>query len=585
MNTVKKTIADNIQDKNADNLLGEAFESLGGSSIDYKTYFDFVDTYAKAFLELGVKNGDVVTICTAGTLDTAITFSALNKIGAVAQFVNPIFLKNNPKRFIDGTNSKLLVCLDRFYPAIKDSLASTGVEQVLVSSLSEYSSFLYKLLIRRKKISSTDKIAGVKYIDLPDFIRLGELSSIKTDRITYEKDKPAVITYTSGTTGNPKGVVHTNDSLNNMLTMYDISGGFGIGRGERNLVLIPPMYLTSFMHSIYGPMYMGATNIMQSVYNPKTLGQDLKKYEPKTVVASKAHYINLQDSKLPKNSLSKTKYAYCGGEAISRHTAQKINNILEYYGILPMVLGYGQTELGTMAMFNYKILDRVNESGLLIPGVEAKIIDFVTGEPVTVGKRGELYINSPAVMQGYLDNEEANSKYFVIDDNGKKWAKTGDVAEVVGQFEGEDIYNVSGRSSDSFIDSDNNVVYLFDIETLVEDTGLVREAEVVSTVVDGKRVPIVHIVLDDDKKSQAAEILKKIDSTIRQNLDNPNAIPYAYKIRKEFGTSPLSGKRDYESLPSETTGFVRFEEDGELIPITINSDESKEHSNKVFQKK
>lgn len=584
MEITKKTISDNIQDRNADKLNTPAFESLGGPTIDYKTYFELVDLYAKGYKEMGVQNGDMVTICSAGTLDTVLNFAALNKIGAVVQFVNPNYFKFNSKKYINDTNSKLLICLDRFYPLIKDAIAETNIEKILLSSISEYSSTLFKVLARRKKVSKSDRIEGVEYLELPDFIKMAERSTIQLERIPYVEGKPAVITYTSGTTGNPKGVVHTNDSINNMIKIYEMAHGFGVKEGDRNLVLIPPMYLTSFVHSIYAPMTLGTTNILQPIYNPETLGKELKKYEPITVIASKAHYLNLAKAKLQKGSLGHTKFAYCGGEAISKTTAIRINEILEYYGIPPMVIGYGQTEFGTMTMFNNDIPTRTNESGILIPEVNAMILDPVTGQPVEKGQRGELYIQSPATMKEYLNNPEATSKFFFIDDNGETWAKTGDIAEVKYQYEGQDVYEVSGRSTDSFIDENGNVVYLFDIETKVEDMGYVDQAEVIALTVDGKKVPVVHVILNDKAKAVAGDVLRLIDANLKKDATNPNAIPYAYKIRNSFETSPISGKRDYAILRFETDGYLRFNEQGVLEPIEIISEESKEQ-NDLLQSK
>lgn len=584
MESTKKTIIDNIEDRSINNMDIDAFESIGGNTIDYKTFFEMVNVYAKGFKELGVNNGDMVTICSAGTLDTILNFAALNKIGAVAQFVNPNYFKYNSKKYINDTNSKLLICLDRFYPLIKDAIGETNVKQVLMSSISEYSSFLFKILAGRKRVKSSDKIDGVSYIELPEFIKMGENSNLKLERIPYEENKPSVITYTSGTTGNPKGVVHTNDSINNMISIYELANGFGVKRNDRNLVLIPPMYLTSFVHSIYAPMTLGTTNILQPIYNPKALGKDLKKYEPVTVIASKSHYINLSESKLSKGSLSKTKYAYCGGEAISKSTALRINDILDYYGIPPMVLGYGQTEFGTMVMFNNDIEDRTNESGILIPNVKAKIVDLVTGKEVEKGKRGELYIQSPAVMRGYLNNPEANSNFFITDENGEKWAKTGDIAEIKYQQDSKDVYEVSGRSNDSFIDENGNVIYLFDIENKVEDVKYVNQAEVISLTIDGKKVPIVHIVLDKKAKALQEEVVKLIDTTLRTNITNINEIPYAYKVRDNFDTSPISGKRDYAILAYETDGYLKIDEKGDLISIKIISEESKTNNDLVKSK-
>ena len=580
----EKTIIDNIEERTQDKLNITAFESLGGSSIDYKTFFEMVNVYAKGFKELGVNNGDIVTICSAGTLDTVINFAALNKIGAVAQFVNPNYFKYNSRKYINDTNSKLLICLDRFYPSIKNEIAQTDVKRIILSSISEYSSFLFKVIAHRMKIKKEDLIEGKEYIELPDFVKLGERSNIKLEKIPYEKDKPSVVTYTSGTTGNPKGVVHTNDSINNMISIYTDTNGFGLAGDCRNLVLIPPMYMTSLVHSIITPMACGTTNILQPIYNPETFGRDLKKYEPKTVIASKAHYINLANSKLPKGSLSHTTNAYCGGEAISKNLAIKINEILEYYGIPPMIIGYGQTEFGTMTMFSNDIPFRTNESGILIPGVKAKIIDPVTGKPVENGKRGELYISTPAMMKEYINNPEATGKFFVYDENGEKWAKSGDVAELLYRYGGEDVYNVCGRMKDSFVDEDGNRVYLFDIENIVEEIECVKESEVISLTVDGKQVPIVHIIFEDRIKSNYEEIIKIIDSYLRANIKNPYALPYAYKIRDSFATSPISGKRDYAILRYETDGYLKFNEEGILESLDIYSEESKTENNIIKSK-
>lgn len=573
-----KTIIDNIEDRSLGNLNLPAFESLGGSTIRYKTFFEMIDVYAKSFLEMGIKNGDMVTICSTGTLDTMLNFGALNRIGATVQFVNHNYLKANAKRYIDDTNTKLLICMDRFYSLLKDELENTNIKKILLSSMSEYSSVLYKIVIPRIKLKKENKIPDVEYIELPDFIKLGKNSNIKLERIPYEKDKPAVIAYTSGTTGEPKGIVHTNDSINNMILIYVMTNGFGPGRGDRNLVLIPPMYLTSFVHSLFGTMTLGLTNILQPIYDPTTLGRDLKKYEPKTVVASKAHYLGLRNSNLKKGSLSFLQYPYCGGEAFSKATATEINEILAYYGIPPMILGYGQSEFGTMTMFNSDIPTRTNESGILIPEIEAKILDLKTNQPVQKGQRGELYIKTPAMMKEYLNNPEATSQFFVIDEYGQKWGKTGDIAAIIGEHNGKDVYEVFGRKSDSFINSKGERVYLFDIENKLEEikiakelekNKIVKEAEMISLEIDGENVPIAHIILNEKIDITEKEAVIYINKKLKEVFSDSNYIPYAYKIRNKFETSPLSGKRDYKTLEFETKDFYKVNENNEIEIVDL----------------
>ena len=572
----KSTVIDNIMRRNLDNLTGHAFESFG-ITIDYKTFFDAVDKYAKAYKEMGIQEGDVVTLCLAGTLDTIINFYALNKIGAISNLINPNFVKFNPKKYLDETNSKLLVVMDRFYPALKDSIAQSDTKRIVLSSLTEYSSLLYRVIIRRKPPKKEDLIPGIEYMTLPEFVKIGESSHLQLGELPYEPDRVATITYTSGTTGNPKGVVLTNDSLNNMISIYDIKNGFGSHRGDKNLVLIPPVYGTSLCHSINTPLAFGCTTQLQPIYNPKTFAKDLLKYRPKIVVASKAHYISLLKEKLKPGSLSFLEMAFCGGEPITPELARDINETLTYLGAQRMIIGYGMTEFGTMTMFNMDMPNRVNESGFLLPEIEARIIDPITGELITEPeKKGQLQITSPSMMKEYYHDPERTAEFF-FEEDGKKWGRTGDIA--CKHKDGS--YDVSGREKDSFINANGEIVYLFEIENTIEKIEYVRECEVVAVTVDGEKKAVAHIILKKDYPyTIRSQILQYINGYIQQNLPEKD-LPFAYKIRKSFDTSPISGKRDSESLKYETEGFTTFEE-GLQFETVINSEES-EHTNDFIQ--
>ena len=349
------TVTENVYKRNAKNMNVRAFEGFG-NAIDYKTYFDAIDIYAKAYKEIGVKDGDIVTLCTAGTLDTIINFYALNKIGAVALFVNPNYFKVNSKKYINDCGSKFLFIMDKFYPMLKESISETNVEKIIVSPISYYSSFIYKMLIKETKLTESDKINNVEYLTLKDFTNIGEKS--KAD-ISYPKiyipKKPAAIVFTSGSTGNPKGVVLSNDSFNNMISIYAEEDGFGAKVGNRNLILIPPMYGTSLCHCVNTPVAFGITNVLQPIYNPKTFAKDIYKTKPNIVMASKAHFISLLDSKLKKDSADFVKLAFCGGEPITAKLSQNINEKLNYLGIPNLIICYGMSELGTLSIFNYDI--------------------------------------------------------------------------------------------------------------------------------------------------------------------------------------------------------------------------------------
>lgn len=573
MKKTKSTVIENIVNRNQNNLNEVAFESFG-SKLTYKEFFELVDTLTKGFIELGVKNGDIVTMCMAGTVDSVAHFYALNRIGAITQLVNPNYFKVNSKKYINETNSKLLIVLDRFYPMLQDAIANTNVEKVMVSSITEQSAFLYKLLVRRKNLKKDQLISGVEYITYPEFNRLGETSKKEIISPEFIEGKETAIVYTSGSTGNPKGVVLTNDALNNMITIYDAKNGFGSKVGDRNLVLIPPMYGTSLCHCINTPLAFGCTNVMQPVYNPQTFLTDLQKYRPNIVVGSLGHYISLLDKDIKDESLSFLDMPFTGGEPVPLKLVKQINEKMRKAGVKEdLIIGYGMSEFGTMVMFNMDIKDRTNESGLLMPFVEAKITDSITNEPVGINEKGILKISTPCMMKEYINNPEANKKFFEIDESGKVWGNTNDIATV----DNQGIYRVLGRSSDSFIDPKGNIVYLFEIENKIANNKYVKECELVPLTVNGKVVPIAHIVLEESVKQFSNDVISLINSECMVEFTNPEAIPFAYKLRDKFPTSPISGKRDYETLKYETEGYLQVTKEGIKI-ISIDSEESKKEN-------
>lgn len=568
----ESTVIENIVKRNQNNLNGVAFESFG-SKLTYKEFFDLVDTLTKGFIELGVKDGDIVTMCMAGTVDSMAHFYALNRIGAVTQLVNPNYFKVNSKKYINETGSKLLIVLDRFYSMLQDAIANTNVEKVMISSITEQASFLYKILVKRKNLKKGQLISGIDYITYPEFSRLGYNSIKEIVSPEFVEQKETAIVYTSGSTGNPKGVVLTNDSMNNMISIYDAKAGFGSKVGDRNLVLIPPMYGTSLCHCINTPLAFGCTNIMQPVYNPQTFLTNLKKYEPNIVVGSLGHYISLLDKDIKNGSLSFLDMPFTGGEPLPTKLAMQINEKMRKAGVKKdLIIGYGMSEFGTMTMFNMDIEGRTNESGMLMPFVEAKIVNPITNESVGINEKGIIKISTPAIMKCYLNNTEATEKFLEVE-NGTVWGNTGDVATV----DEKGVYRVLGRSTDSFIDSNGNIVYLFEIENKIASNKYVKECELVPLTIDGKVVPVAHIVLEESAKCLPIDVLSVINAECVEEFTNPEAIPYAYKLRDKFPTSPISGKRDYETLKYETENYLQITSDG-IIPTSIVSEESKKEN-------
>ena len=559
------SVIENLRNHNLDNMNGLAFESFG-TKITYAQFFELVKEHAKSLTALGVKPGDVVAMCTLATVDAVVLFYALNMIGAVAEVVSPAYFSANCKKYINEAGAKVLVILDRFYSKFKSEIANTSVKQILLVSITEYAKPIYKLLARNKPIKKQDYIDDVMFYKYREFKKLG--GNVILPDVEHKEDAPVAICYTSGSTGVPKGVVLTNSSFNNMIEIYDKKNGFGSSRGDRNLVLLPMAHATSLCHCINTPLACGCTNVVQPVYNPKTFMKDIKKHRPNIAVGTVAHYISLLENDLEDGAFSFLKMPFCGGEPLPEELAIKINKELRRLGVKQeVIIGYGMSEFAAMVMFNMDIPGSTNESGLLMPGIKAKIVHPITGEIVGTNEMGIIKINSPCAMKEYFKMPEQTAQFFEYDSNGEKWGNTGDIATV----DENGVYRVLGRANDSFVNNKGKLVYLFEIENVIAKVDNVKACEVVAVTINGNKVPVAHIIPYQNTNENL--LLKNIEQQCREKLPE-YSVPYAYKIREDFPISTISSKRDFEALKYETDGFKMFVSDGYVEEITICSEES-----------
>jgi len=108
-----------------------------GRKISYKLFWEYIDRCARGFKSLGVREGDVVTICMPNTPEAAITFMAINKIGAIANMIHPLSAEEEIKDYLNETNSVLLVAFNQTYNKIRNIIKDTFVYKVIIASASE----------------------------------------------------------------------------------------------------------------------------------------------------------------------------------------------------------------------------------------------------------------------------------------------------------------------------------------------------------------------------------------------------------------------------------------------------------------
>ena len=210
-----KTIYDFLKSKVPENHYDYPALNYFGKKISYKHLFNKIEQASKALMFLGVRQGDVVTICMPNTPEAIVSFYATNNIGAIANMVHPLSAKEEIKHYLLESKSRVLILIDFDYEKVKDILDETIVHKVILvsakDSMPQRLKVLYQITrgykIKKPNISEKD------YIRWNDFL-LASINYNKTISHNMKSTDVALILHSGGTTGTPKGILLSNFNFN-----------------------------------------------------------------------------------------------------------------------------------------------------------------------------------------------------------------------------------------------------------------------------------------------------------------------------------------------------------------------------------
>lgn len=548
----KKTVFQEVYDNNIKFQNDLALEFFG-SKINYSTFFKNIEMTAKAFKEYGIKKGDFVTICAAGIPETVYSFYALSKIGAVANMIAPHFEKKDLIARISDCESDTLIIMDEFYPELKEAIKGSRIKNIII--LPTLNSSMLRFITKTYKI---DSFSNELYWN--QFIKDGRKQK-ETETISYEKDLPLTMVYSSGTTGASKGILLSNDSFQNSIQSYPASG-VDISRGQKFYQIIPPWYSTGLSTSIHLPLSYGTSVFMDPRFERDIFVRNIIKAKPNYCVAPTSMYEGFLDEKLVGNkNLSFFNYPFEGGEPLSNEVASKIEKVFKEHGSNAQLrVAYGQCECGAAITTQTQKAENTRGSvGIPLPGVTIGIFDEQFNE-LKYYERGQILANTPCSMIGYYKNEEATKEYFHIDKNGIKWNCTGDI----GYIDEKGNLFVQGRATDYSI-IDNEKIYNFDIENILMELDEIKMCDVLEFDNNGTKELAAHIIFTDKVQKEIEENpeyleekLFEIKQYIYERTNNEKMVPHRFKIRKSFPYAK-SGKRDVSKIKEEKDGFILIE--------------------------
>ena len=533
------TVWENIYKCNKDHLTDTALLYFG-KKISYGKLFSEIDKTAKALAFLGVKNGDNVAICMPAIPEAIYTILALNKLGANAGMLNPTFNEAQLTDRVNEMEAEVLIVVNELYATMQNVIPKTSIKHIVTCPAANSLGAFVRLAKKVKPISGT--------LRWNVFIRQGRGTSYQT--ASYEKQKPAIMVFSSGTTGASKGIQLTNDGINATGCEYEY-GGFGFQRQDIFFAQIPIWFSTGISVTVLVPLIHGVTVILEPLYDFELFYQHILKYRPNFLVTATGLLDYLLNKQPRSEAYQQFKYLVAGGEYVAPSAEQKYNQWLsDNHNPHGLHKGYGMCECGGTVTSTNESSNILGSAGIPLPHVTVAAFDLITGEEQRYGERGEIRVLTPCRMLGYYKKPVETAKYFHSDAHGNVWACTGDMGYVA---EDGNVY-VSGRINDSYVNSSGKTVYLFDIERAVLDIPQVRQCKAIAHEINGVMTHICHTALIGG--ANQAETLRMIKKHCAEKLDSTHQ-PELFRFYDDALPVAPSGKLDIRKMQENTDRLIR----------------------------
>lgn len=517
------------------------------NKISYKDLFNNIDITSRALREFGIKQGDVVTICLPNMPEAIYIFYACNKIGAVCDIIHPLSSKEQIKFYLSESKSRFLFLVDFNFEKFSEIKEDTLVyKTVLVSpkdSMPTIMSIGYTLTrsIKMKK----PKMSEHEYMSFKEFFFYG-LSNKKEYEANVKKDDLALILHSGGTTGSPKGIMISNYSFN-AIAQQGAVNVIDVRPQDKIVTILPIFHGFGLGICVHTPLCLGVEVILMPEYNAKRFYKIFKKDKPHVILGVPTLWEGMMSNKdFSKVDMKNLKYIISGGDYLTINQETKINNFLREHGANVKILkGYGMTESVAATCYTFPGTNEPGSIGIPMVGNTYKICNPETNEELAIGEEGEICVNGPTLMMGYLNNLEETKKILRKHKDGKLWLHTGDI----GYIALNGIVYYTGRLKRMIVVSGFNV-YPSIIEEVLSRNEMVDKVCVIGIPHPYKmHVPKAIIVLKKNYK-ETPKLVAELKEYCNKNLSVYER-PKEFEFR-DFLPKTLYNKVDYKKLEEES---------------------------------
>lgn len=471
------------------------------TNITYRQLFKKIDDCAKAYIALGIKKGDIVTVSLPSFVENIVSFYALNKIGAVSNQIHPMASQDEIDFYLEEAESTIFLGYGDVYNKI-DNIKYDRLKKVILVSPTASISLKNKLKIAKNTVKKNGVSALGKLIkkDIPknnlyiswnDFIKMGRKVKDSDIEIATDSNALATLTHTSGTTGKSKGVMSDSLAFNSSVRAILQETNL-FQRNDKELLVLPPFPLYILNNVVHLSLSRGIQLIVVPKVDYSRLSKYFEKHHPNHLKGVPATIESiLHDDGFDNIDLSDFKFLISGGGKLNKE--QEANEFLKnHHCRYTIANGYGMSEVGGCLTCMFDNTIESNTVGRPLVGTNAKAVDIETNQELkyTDDKNGEIWISSPAVMKGYYKNPKETDQIIVKDSDGQIWIKTGDL----GRITEEGNIKLVGRIK--------RMTFIFD--TVTNTASKVSHDYVETSLCENKHVEDCVVVAVPNKRTQHA---------------------------------------------------------------------------------
>ncbi|QHE63840.1 AMP-binding protein [Rossellomorea vietnamensis] len=520
----------NLVEKPLQSYLTEAASQYGdkaaihfmGKEIGYKELYESALKFAGYLKTLGINKGDRVAIMLPNTPQSVIAYYGILYAGGVVVQTNPLYMEREIEYQMKDSGAKVILTLDILYPRVSKVMKNTDLEHIIVTAIKDYLPFPKNLIypfIQKKQYGIVVKVdhRGQNHL-FTEIMKTAVAEAISQEEFDFENDL-ALLQYTGGTTGFPKGVMLTHKNLVANASMCD-AWLYKCRKGEEKMLGILP-----FFH-VYGMTAVLILSVMQGYkmillpkFDAETTLKTIQKLKPTLFPGAPTIYIGLLNHPdLKKYDLSSIDSCLSGSAPLPVEVQQQFEEVTGG----KLVEGYGLTESSPVTHSNF-LWDKARIKGSIgvpWPGTDSAVFSMETGEPLPPNEMGEIVVKGPQVMKGYWNRPEETEQ--TLKDG---WLLTGDI----GYMDEKGYFYVVDRKKDMIIAGGFNI-YPREIEEVLYEHPAIQEV-VAAGVPDPYRGETV----------KAYVVLKEGESLTEEELNEYSRkylaaykVPRIYEFRKEL---------------------------------------------------